>query len=109
MVRLRVADLLATLPRDHERRLDPRQVERYRRSSDQIPPVVVFETGEGVLLSDGYYRLAAASAEGKETIEAEVRSGSRQDALDHAVAVGAAQRRLSPEEARRHILDRYGQ
>jgi hypothetical protein len=44
--------------------------------------------------------------EGKEAIEAEVRSGSRQDALDHAVAVGAAQRGLRPEEVRGHILDR---
>jgi hypothetical protein len=106
MVRLKVADLGATLTRDHERRLDSQQVERYRRCIDQMEPVVVFETEEGLLLADGHHRLAAASAEGREVIEAEVRSGSRQDALDYAVAVGAAQRGLRPEEARGHILDR---
>ncbi len=106
MARLKVADLHATLTRDHERRLDSQQVERYRQCIDQMDPVVVFETEEGLLLADGHHRLAAASAEGKEAIEAEVRSGSRQDALDYAVAVGAAQRGLRPEEVRGHILDR---
>jgi hypothetical protein len=64
--------------------------ETYRRSVGQLPPVVVFETEEGLLLADGYHRLAAAMAEGQEIIEAEVRHGSRQDALAYAVTLGAA-------------------
>jgi ParB-like chromosome segregation protein Spo0J len=108
MATLKVADLLATLTRDQELHLDPQQVERYRHSIDRLPPLVVFDTREGPLLADGHHRLAAASAEGKETIEAEVRNGSRQDALAYAVAVGAAQRGLPAEDARRRTLDRYG-
>jgi hypothetical protein len=109
MTRLKVADILATLSADQLQHLDPRQVERYRRSIDHLPPIVVFETEEGPLLADGHHRLAAAVAEGEDTIEVDTRSGTRQDALAYAVAVGAAQRGLPPEEVRKHLLKRYGQ
>ena len=62
---LKVADIVANsgVQSSH---LDAQQVETYRRSVDRLPPVVVFETEEGLLLADGYHRLAAAVAEGKE-------------------------------------------
>jgi hypothetical protein len=108
MTRLTVAALLGALPGDQQRHLDPVQVDLYRRSVDRMPPVVVFETEEGLVLADGHHRLAAAVAEQKETIEAEVRHGSRNDALAYAVAVGAAQRGLSTDEVRKHLIERYG-
>jgi ParB-like chromosome segregation protein Spo0J len=104
---LKVADILASMLADQQRRLDPEQVERYRRSIDRLPPVVVFDTQDGLLLADGHHRLAAAAAEGRETIEADVRIGSRSDALAYAVAVGAAQTGLPPEDVKRHILERH--
>jgi uncharacterized ParB-like nuclease family protein len=96
VTRLKVADIVANsgVQPGH---LDAQRVETYRRSVGQLPPVVVFETEEGLLLADGYHRLAAALAEGQETIEAEVRHGSRQDALAYAVTLGAAQKDKSPE------------
>jgi ParB-like chromosome segregation protein Spo0J len=105
---LKVADIVANsgVRPNH---LDAEQVEMYRRSIDRPPPVVVFETEEGLLLADGYHRLAAAVAEGKETIEAEVRHGSRHDALAYAVTVGPAQKDMSREEAEERILKRYGE
>jgi ParB-like chromosome segregation protein Spo0J len=42
----------------------------------------VFDTEEGLLLADGYHRVAAALKEGRKTVEAEVRRGSRHDALE---------------------------
>jgi hypothetical protein len=36
--------------------------------------VVVFETDEGLLLVDGYHRVAAARARGEVTVDAEIRS-----------------------------------
>ena len=61
------------------------------------------ETNEGLLLADGYHRVAAARRRGLETIEAEVRPGSRQDALRYAAEVGAAQRGISAEDAASYI------
>jgi ParB-like chromosome segregation protein Spo0J len=81
-------------------------VERYAQGLDALPPVVVFDTEEGLLLADGYHRVAAARRRGLETIEAEVRLGSRQDALRYAAKVGATQRSISPEEAASYIKRR---
>jgi hypothetical protein len=96
MMRLRIADLLANAPVDPEAHLDTARVERYARMLDALPPVVVFDTPEGLLLTDGYHRVAAARRRGLETVEAEVRSGSRHDALRYAARVGAAQHGISP-------------
>ena len=52
--------------------------------------MVVFDTPEGPLLADGHHRLAAAGRLGRKTVEAEVRAGSRQDALRYAAEVGGA-------------------
>ena len=107
MTWLKVADILANSPIDPQRHLDPERVARYRHSIDELPPVVVFETEGGLPLADGYHRLAAALAEGREIVECEVRQGSRREALEYAVTVGADQAGLSPEEVRRHLLGRY--
>jgi hypothetical protein len=103
MTVLRIDDLLANAPVDPEAHLDAARVERYAGMVGAPPPVVVFKTPEGLLLADGYHRVAAARRRGLETIEAEVRSGSRHDALRYAALVGAAQRRISPEEAASYI------
>jgi ParB-like chromosome segregation protein Spo0J len=39
---------------------------------DTLPPVVVFATPEGMLLADGYHRVAAARLRGLETVESEL-------------------------------------
>jgi ParB-like chromosome segregation protein Spo0J len=53
--------------------------------------VAVFDTPEGLLVVDGYHRLAAARRCGLESVEAKVRSGSRHDELEYATAVVGAQ------------------
>ena len=108
MARLKIVDILASSPVDPEGHLDPERVERYRRSIDRLAPVVVFETEDGLLLADGYHRIAAAVREGQATIEAEVRKGTRKEALEYAAAAGACQRGLSPDEVKDHIVEKYG-
>ena len=53
--------------------------------------MAVFDTPEGLLVVDGYHRLAAARRCGLESVEAKVRSGSRHDELEYATAVVGAQ------------------
>jgi ParB-like nuclease domain len=103
MTMLRIDDLLANAPVDPEAHLDAARVERYAGMVGSPPPVVVFETPEGLLLADGYHRVAAARRHGLQTVEAVLRSGSRHDALRYAAMVGAAQRGISPEEAASYI------
>src|SRR5215216_4067199 len=64
MPHLRIADLLANAPIDPEAHLDAVRVERYAQMLDALPPIVVFDTPEGLLLVDGYHRLAAARLRG---------------------------------------------
>jgi hypothetical protein len=109
MTVLRIDDLLANAPVDLEAHLDAEQVERYSAMIDTLPPVVVFAIPEGMLLADGYHRVAAARLRGLETVEAEVRRGSRHDALRYAATVGAAERGISPEEAASYIIRRRSQ
>ena len=105
-MQVRIADLLADAPVDPESHLDAERVERYAGMLDELPPVVAFDTGDGLLLADGYHRVAAAQRRGRETIEAEVSPGSRRDALLYAVAVGAVQRGISLDQAAAYIRRR---
>jgi ParB-like chromosome segregation protein Spo0J len=102
-MRLRIAYVLATSPVEPTRHLDPARVEEYRRVVDELPPVVVFDTEEGLLLADGYHRVAAALLEGRDEIEADIRKGSRHDALEFAALLAATQRGISVEAARRQV------
>jgi hypothetical protein len=103
---VRITELLANAPVEPEAHLDTARVGHYAKIFDALPPIVVFDTAEGLLLADGYHRVAAARRRGLETVEAEVRLGSRHDALQYAATVGAAQRSISTEEATSYIRRR---
>src|SRR5215204_5505400 len=94
MARLRIAELLANAPIDPEAHLDAARVERYARTLDALPPVVVVDTPEGLLLADGYHGVAASRRLGLEEVE---RTGTRRDALQQIglALVGAAGARLA--------------
>lgn len=99
MPALRIADLLANALVNPSAHLDAEQVKHYADDPDSAPPIVVFETEAGLLLADGYHRLAAARQRGAETIDAELRKGSLEDALRYAAEVGARQRGISIDQA----------
>lgn len=102
MPRLPIAELLVEAPTDAEAHLDPARVRHYAEHPDH-PPVVVFQTAEGLLLADGHHRVAAARRRGEEAIEAELRPGSRHDAVRYAAEAGAAQRGTTVDDALAHI------
>ena len=99
-----IVDILANSPIDPQAHLSEERVRWYRSHLDEMEPVVVFDTGEGLLLVDGYHRVAAAIREGRTQIGVELRDGSRSDALAYAVENGARQRNRSSEEVRTRIL-----
>jgi hypothetical protein len=73
--------------------LDRDTVEEYAETimSNQFPPVVVFyEAGEGYWLADGFHRVAAAKKAGKAELIAEVRKGTRRDAVLYSVSANAS-------------------
>jgi hypothetical protein len=106
VARVRIAELLANAAVDPAAHLDRRRVERYAEALDTLPPVVVFQTEVGLLIADGYHRVAAAQAKGLDTIEADIRTGSLRDALAYAVAIGAGERNLTEEAVLERIRNR---
>jgi hypothetical protein len=87
-----VAALTGNALADPPRHLDEDKVARYAHILDQLPPVVVFDLGDELLLVDGYHRVEAARRLGQPMIGAQVRQGSRADALRCAVDLAAAER-----------------
>jgi len=74
------------------------------KSPNKLPPVVVFVSGTEYLLADGFHRFMAAQRNGWREINAEVRKGSRLDAVKYSLGanVGHGLRR-SPADKRRCI------
>jgi ParB-like chromosome segregation protein Spo0J len=105
MTDVRIADLLANTLVDPQAHLDPQRVAQYA-ALGSVAPVVVFETEDGLLLADGYHRVAAARLSGADTIDADVRAGSRKDALDYAVEHAARQRHITLEQALERVRKR---
>lgn len=105
MTELRIDDVLAHPHADPAAHLDPGRVRHYATAGDDVAPVVVFDTEAGLLLVDGYHRVAAAKLRGADTVRAELRQGSREDALSYAVELAASQRGLSREAARARIRE----
>jgi ParB-like nuclease domain len=108
VTRLSINDLLASGLVDPGAHLDAERVAHYAHTPAGVPPVVVYDTPQGRLLVDGYHRIAAAQQRGASTIEAEIRHGSRRDALHYAAAKAAVQRDMSVDEAVDHIKRRSG-
>ena len=68
--------------------IDQNTVEEYAAAmlrGDHFPPVIVFQDGGEFILADGWHRVKAARLAKLKHILAEIRQGSRQDALRFAL------------------------
>jgi hypothetical protein len=83
---LDIADLLANPPIEPWAYLGEERAARFPASPTPPRPVIVFETERGLVLADGYHRVAAARRRGERTIAADVRLGSWEDALRYVAA-----------------------
>lgn len=100
-----IQDDPATQPRE---KLDDATVERYAdamAAGQQLPPITVYHDGETYWLADGWHRREAARRLMRASIEAEVRRGTRRDAI--LFAAGANETHGLPrsnEDKRRAVL-----
>jgi len=101
---LEITRLLRESPADPRRHLDQDRVRRYAEVLDHLPPVTVFALeDQTLLLVDGYHRVAAAQQAGRMTVRAEVRVGTKAEALQFAVDVAQVEAGVSAEQARQAI------
>lgn len=75
-------------------KLDEFTVDEYAAAmldaANKFPPVTVFHDGTQYILVDGFHRVMAASRNGFLDIEAEIRKGTRSDALKFALGANAS-------------------
>lgn len=87
--------------------LDDATIESYAESmtaGDTFPPVIVFHDGANHWLADGFHRIAAAKSLGHDKIEADVKAGSREDAVWYAVGANKSNGlRRTTEDKRRAV------
>jgi ParB-like chromosome segregation protein Spo0J len=103
-----IVDLVGPGLVDPDRHLDQELVARFALVLDDLPPVTVYRLPDGLLLVDGYHRLAAARRLGRTTVRAEVVSGTKADALAFATALAVRERNLSEQQVRDAIERRSG-
>lgn len=112
LVELRLDDVTVdpeVQPRTSEE-IDPRIPEKYAAvlaGGGELPPVMVFQDGDGVnWLADGHYRLQAHRIAGRTTIPACVCDGGKRDAMLYACQANEGHGADRGEGSRRHVVER---
>lgn len=100
---IRLEDLPVSGPAPH---VDADRVDALLPIFDSLPPITVFVTPHGLLVADGYHRIAAARRLGRTWIAVDVRRGTEQEALAFAVENARRERGVSSSEAR-NAIDRW--
>lgn len=89
-------------------RINEDVVENYAermREGAEFPPVVLFSDGTQTVIGDGYHRVCAATREGFIDIEADVRTGTLQDALWYALGANASNAAQMTPQDKRHAVE----
>src|SRR4051812_22641759 len=58
-------------------------------AGDSFPPIVLFDDGVAKWLGDGFHRYHGHVRSGRKTIDADVRKGTKRDAILYAVSANA--------------------
>lgn len=83
-----IAEIVRDTALQPRAQLDSGTIQEYAdaiKSGAEFPPVDVWETPEGMLLSSGFHRVAAYETAGKKKVPAEIHQGTRRDAIWHAL------------------------
>lgn len=88
------------------KKLDKETVAHYRTVLDSLPPITVFDTGDALVVADGFHRLEATRQEDITEIHAEVISGSREEALHYAAIANLKHGKSLTGEERRAVVRR---
>jgi hypothetical protein len=103
-----ISDLVLDPAAQPRSRIDDATVEEYREAAAAgakfTPPVVAFDDGDRLWVGDGFHRVLATRAAGLEVIEAEVRPGTRRDAVLYSCGANAFHGlKRSPADKRRAV------
>jgi len=87
---------------------DPNTISEYCeawKEGDKFPPIVVFHDGKNYFLADGFHRFFGAKKAGLLDINADVRKGSRKDALWFAAGANRSHGLKRSNSDKRHAVE----
>jgi hypothetical protein len=91
---LKLAQIITTAGTQIRARIDGETVDQYAEAmqdaANKFPTVVVFHDGSQYILADGFHRVMAATRNGFLDIEADVRKGTKSDALKFALSANTS-------------------
>lgn len=110
MSNLRIADISVDLKVQLKQRgIDENTVRAYidaLTNDATFPPIVVFQDGNSLWLADGFHRVSAYRFCGRQEVEADVRIGSRDEAIVYAATANAATGRPMSREQKKEAGER---
>src|SRR5947207_776606 len=106
LIDVAIVDLAQERIRHNDAHRDPVRVAYYVDHLDDSTPVVIYDIDGRLLPADGYHRVAAARQLGRPFISADVRKGTRADALRCAADLAQQQRGLPEEQVIAAIMRR---
>jgi ParB/Sulfiredoxin domain len=71
----------------------------------ELAPIMVYQEGSEYWVADGFHRVAAAQQAGLSGIAAEVRQGTKRDALLYAAGANKHGKPMSNEDKRRVVMN----
>jgi hypothetical protein len=108
IARLRLSLIRTDAGTQTRARIDDVTVAEYAErmiAGDRFPPVVVFRSNGTYLLADGFHRLLARKLAKFERIDAEVRQGTRLDALKFSLSANHQHGLRRTNEDKRHAVE----
>lgn len=105
---IKISDIVAEKDYMMRESLDKDLVNQYRENWESIKgvaPIVVFDTPGGLILADGFHRLAAARSLGNIAILADVREGLAEDAYAHACVANLKHGKPLKKSERDHAIN----
>lgn len=107
MSSVRLSDIVTTADTQVRAAINEQTVTAYAErmtEGDIFPPVVLFHDGNAHYLADGFHRVMAAQRVECRDIPADVRKGTREDALWFALGANRANGQRLTEQDKRHAL-----
>src|SRR4051794_15000683 len=90
----------ATQPRAELNQETVEQYAEHMRDGAELPPVILFDDGHRYWLADGHHRVHGGRSLGRTHIRAEVRQGSREDAILFGLSANATLPRTNEDKRR---------